>query len=142
MIPSIFLCANSSSSNRRQPHQPTTRRFIGQTYTDDVDRTRVPGPVANPTSARKALDRVIRAILDRREDALAKASVSQDQREQLAEVMTPFFPDILVCSQVMGEGVDLQRCCHYVIHHDLDWNPSKIEQRTGTIDWLRLQGGT
>lgn len=49
---------------------------------------------------------------------------------------TPFFPDILVCSQVMGEGVDLQRFCRHVIHHDLDWNPTTIEQRTGRIDRL------
>lgn len=49
---------------------------------------------------------------------------------------TPFFPDILVCSEVMGEGVDLQRFCRHVIHHDLAWNPSVIEQRTGRIDRL------
>ena len=49
---------------------------------------------------------------------------------------TPFFPDIFVCSQVMGEGVDLQRNCRHVIHHDLAWNPSSIEQRTGRIDRL------
>lgn len=44
---------------------------------------------------------------------------------------TPFFPDVLVCSEVMGEGVDLHRFCRHVIHHDLAWNPSDIEQRTG-----------
>ena len=49
---------------------------------------------------------------------------------------TPFFPDIFVCSEVMGEGVDLQRFCRHVIHHDLAWNPSSIEQRTGRIDRL------
>jgi hypothetical protein len=49
---------------------------------------------------------------------------------------TPFFPDILVCSEVMSEGVDLQRFCRHIIHHDLAWNPSKIEQRTGRIDRL------
>jgi hypothetical protein len=49
---------------------------------------------------------------------------------------TPFFPDILVCSEVMGEGVDLQRFCRHVVHHDLAWNPSNIEQRTGRIDRL------
>ena len=49
---------------------------------------------------------------------------------------TPFFPDVLVCSEVMGEGVDLHRCCRHVIHHDLAWNPSDIEQRTGRIDRL------
>jgi ERCC4-related helicase len=47
---------------------------------------------------------------------------------------TPFFPDILVCSEVMSEGVDLHRFCRHVIHHDLAWNPSTIEQRTGRID--------
>ncbi|HRZ55557.1 MAG TPA: C-terminal helicase domain-containing protein [Candidatus Paceibacterota bacterium] len=49
---------------------------------------------------------------------------------------TPFFPDVLVCSKVMGEGVDLQRFCRHVIHHDLAWNPSEIEQRTGRVDRL------
>ena len=47
---------------------------------------------------------------------------------------TPFFPDVLVCSEVMGEGVDLHRFCRHVIHHDLAWNPSDVEQRTGRID--------
>jgi superfamily II DNA/RNA helicase len=47
---------------------------------------------------------------------------------------TPFFPDVLVCSEVMAEGVDLQRFCRHMIHHDLAWNPSTIEQRTGRID--------
>jgi hypothetical protein len=34
-----------------------------------------------------------------------------------------------------GEGqVDLHRFCRYVIHHDLCWNPSTLEQRTGRVD--------
>ena len=44
---------------------------------------------------------------------------------------TPFFPEVLVASSVMAEGVDLQQDCRHVIHHDLDWNPSTLEQRTG-----------
>jgi len=39
--------------------------------------------------------------------------------------------DILV-----GKVPDLQRFCRHVIHHDLAWNPSTIEQRTGRIDRL------
>jgi hypothetical protein len=59
-----------------------------------------------------------------------------DRASLMRAFNTPFFPEILVCSQVMGEGVDLQRSCRHVIHHDLDWNPSKIEQRIGRIDRL------
>lgn len=67
----------------------------------------------------------------------ATGKTKRDQRSRLMMAFnTPFFPDVLVCSQVMGEGVDLQRYCCHVVHHDLAWNPSSIEQRTGRIDRL------
>lgn len=47
---------------------------------------------------------------------------------------SPLFPEILVSTQVLGEGVDLHRFCRHVIHHDLCWNPSTLEQRTGRVD--------
>ena len=47
---------------------------------------------------------------------------------------TPFYPEVLIASSVMAEGVDLHLNCRYVIHHDLCWNPSTLEQRTGRID--------
>ena len=68
---------------------------------------------------------------------VATGATKRDTRLRLMRGFnTPFFPDILVCSQVMGEGVDLQRHCRHVIHHDLAWNPSSIEQRTGRVDRL------
>jgi ERCC4-related helicase len=68
---------------------------------------------------------------------VATGVTKRDTRARLMRAFnTPFFPDILVCSEVMGEGVDLQRFCRHVIHHDLAWNPSTIEQRTGRIDRL------
>jgi ERCC4-related helicase len=67
----------------------------------------------------------------------ATGMTKRDQRTRLMRAFnTPFFPDILVCSEVMGEGVDLHRYCRNVIHHDLAWNPSQIEQRTGRVDRL------
>ena len=68
---------------------------------------------------------------------VATGRTKRDARSRLMRAFnTPFFPDIFVCSEVMGEGVDLQRFCRHVIHHDLAWNPSTIEQRTGRIDRL------
>jgi superfamily II DNA/RNA helicase len=72
--------------------------------------------------------------------ANVQVATGETKRATRARLMrafnSPFFPDILVCSEVMGEGVDLQRFCRHVIHHDLAWNPSIIEQRTGRIDRL------
>lgn len=47
---------------------------------------------------------------------------------------TPFFPMILVGNKTMQEGLNLQRQCRRVVHHDLRWNPADIEQRVGRVD--------
>jgi hypothetical protein len=66
---------------------------------------------------------------------LVNGSTKQETRQRLMLTFnSPFFPEILVASSVMAEGVDLHRFCRYVIHHDLCWNPSTLEQRTGRID--------
>jgi len=68
---------------------------------------------------------------------LANGAVHQDTRRRLLLAFnTPFFPEILVASSVLAEGVDLHLNCRHIIHYDLSWNPSTIEQRTGRIDRL------
>jgi ERCC4-related helicase len=68
---------------------------------------------------------------------LVNGGVARDTRRRLMLAFnTPFFPEVLVASSVMAEGVDLHTNCRFVIHHDLDWNPSVIEQRTGRVDRL------
>lgn len=32
---------------------------------------------------------------------------------------TPFYPEVLIASSVMAEGVDLHKNCRHIIHHDL-----------------------
>lgn len=57
----------------------------------------------------------------------------QDTRQRLMLTFnTPFYPEVLVASNVMA-GVDLHRHCRHVLHH-LRWNPSDLEQRTGRVD--------
>lgn len=58
----------------------------------------------------------------------------EDRRRLLLAFNTPFFPEILIATSVMAEGVDLHLDCRHVIHHDLAWNPSTLEQRTGRVD--------
>ncbi len=59
---------------------------------------------------------------------------SETRQRLMLTFNTPFYPEILVASNVMAEGVDLHLNCRYVIHHDLCWNPSTLEQRTGRVD--------
>jgi hypothetical protein len=61
------------------------------------------------------------------------------RRRLMLAFNSPLFPEVLVSSAVLGEGVDLHRFCRHVIHHDLDWNPSVLEQRTGRLDRIRCK---
>ena len=47
---------------------------------------------------------------------------------------TPLLPEVLVCTSVGREGIDLHRHCRHVVHYDLAWNPAVLEQRTGRAD--------
>ena len=63
-----------------------------------------------------------------------------ETRERLALAFnSPLFPEILVSSAVMGEGIDLHRFCRHVLHHDGYWNPSTLEQQTGRVDRIRCK---
>ncbi len=41
---------------------------------------------------------------------------------------------ILLCTDTASEGIDLHQRCHDLLHYDVPWNPSRMEQRNGRID--------
>jgi superfamily II DNA/RNA helicase len=43
-------------------------------------------------------------------------------------------PEVLICTSVGQEGIDLHRHCRHVVHFDLARNPAVLEQRIGRAD--------
>ena len=41
---------------------------------------------------------------------------------------------VLVATDCLSEGVNLQHCFNAVVHYDLAWNPTRHEQREGRVD--------
>ncbi len=41
---------------------------------------------------------------------------------------------VLVCTDCLSEGINLQQHFNAVIHYDLSWNPTRHEQREGRVD--------
>lgn len=67
--------------------------------------------------------------------ALVKGNMDAETKERLfTGFNTPLMPEVLICTSVGQEGIDLHRHCRKVIHYDLAWNPAVIEQRTGRAD--------
>ena len=69
---------------------------------------------------------------------LVHGGVPDDQRAELRRRFAlpkdaPEALDVLLSSEVGGEGLDFQ-FCDLLVNYDLPWNPMRIEQRIGRID--------
>ncbi|HVC12263.1 MAG TPA: helicase-related protein [Burkholderiales bacterium] len=120
-------------------------RFLAERCTPEERREFVDALLTVQTGTQ--FGKEVRAVFDPAEGAsdeaamllpnvrLANGEVRQETRRTLLLTFnTPLFPEILIASSVLAEGVDLHLHCRYVIHHDLCWNPSTLEQRSGRVD--------
>lgn len=56
------------------------------------------------------------------------------EREERVHGLTNFDKRVLVCTDCLSEGINLQDGFDAVIHYDLSWNPTRHEQREGRVD--------
>ncbi len=59
---------------------------------------------------------------------------SEDERRQLVEELACSPCHILVATDCLSEGINLQEHFDAVIHYDLPWNPNRLDQREGRVD--------
>ncbi len=59
---------------------------------------------------------------------------SEEERELLVAELAAYPRRILVATDCLSEGINLQHAFDAVIHYDLPWNPNRLEQREGRVD--------
>ncbi|GIU86700.1 MAG: ATP-dependent helicase HepA [Acidimicrobiia bacterium] len=57
-----------------------------------------------------------------------------DERERRIEAMADAEHRVLVATDCLSEGINLQSYFDAVVHYDLPWNPTRLEQREGRVD--------
>jgi len=61
------------------------------------------------------------------------------EREERIAQLQKYEKRVLVCTDCLSEGINLQELFDAVIHYDLSWNPTRHEQREGRVDRFRQQ---
>ena len=59
---------------------------------------------------------------------------TSDQRQDIVTELAKNENPILVATDCLSEGINLQEGFNAVIHYDLAWNPTRHEQREGRVD--------
>jgi superfamily II DNA or RNA helicase len=62
---------------------------------------------------------------DERRDRVADMAPADDEKQ---------VPRILVATDCLSEGINLQQLFDTVVHYDLSWNPTRHQQREGRVD--------
>ncbi len=57
-----------------------------------------------------------------------------DLRKQRIEDMSGDHPRLLIATDCLSQGINLQELFSAVLHYDLPWNPNDLEQREGRVD--------
>lgn len=60
--------------------------------------------------------------------------LADEERKMKIDELVHTEAHVLVCTDCLSEGVNLQQGFEAVIHYDLPWNPNRLEQRNGRID--------
>lgn len=61
-------------------------------------------------------------------------SLAEEERREMVKEFENFQRRVLVATDCLSEGINLQELFSAVIHYDLPWNPNRLEQREGRVD--------
>jgi len=62
------------------------------------------------------------------------SELPDEQRRERIEAMETSEKRVLVATDCLSEGINLQKGFNAVLHYDLPWNPNRLEQREGRVD--------
>lgn len=80
------------------------------------------------------LARELRQALPQCEVQAVTGLLAPEQREAAVRELAAREKRLLVCTDCLSEGINLQRHFDAVVHYDLSWNPTRHEQREGRVD--------
>lgn len=59
---------------------------------------------------------------------------ADEQRKEMIDTMGKSDRRVLIATDCLSEGINLQEHFTAVLHYDLPWNPNRLEQREGRVD--------
>lgn len=62
------------------------------------------------------------------------SELNDELRREKIELMNQSPRRLLIATDCLSEGINLQEGFNAIVHYDLPWNPNKLEQREGRVD--------
>lgn len=85
-------------------------------------------------STAEAVGEALRAKFRKQTVEVVTGRLTPEERRARVEALEEHPDRILVATDCLSEGINLQALFNAVIHYDLNWNPTRHQQREGRVD--------
>lgn len=83
----------------------------------------------------KYVGEILKAALPSKVDIqVITSEMADEQRREKIDLMENSTQRVMVATDCLSEGINLQALFNAVLHYDLPWNPNRLEQREGRVD--------
>jgi superfamily II DNA or RNA helicase len=90
--------------------------------------------IATADYVAEGLQRVLGRDFDNARVVSITGMLSDDERRAKVAELTEERRRVLVATDCLSEGINLQNAFNAALHYDLPWNPNRLEQREGRVD--------
>lgn len=82
----------------------------------------------------EAVGAALQSVFKKQKVEVVTGRLTPEERRLRVEALEEYPDRILVATDCLSEGINLQRLFNAVIHYDLNWNPTRHQQRDGRVD--------
>lgn len=82
----------------------------------------------------EAVGAALQSVFKKHKIEVVTGRLTPEERRLRVEALEEYPDRILVATDCLSEGINLQRLFNAVIHYDLNWNPTRHQQRDGRVD--------
>ena len=85
-------------------------------------------------STAEAVGEALRKQFKKHHVEVVTGRLTPEERRSRVDAMVDHLDRILVATDCLSEGINLQSLFNAVVHYDLNWNPTRHQQRDGRVD--------
>jgi len=128
------LIAQAERLSTRFAEDPKVRELVAQVKDLTGKKSARPVVFCRFITTAEAVGEALRAQFKKHTVEVVTGRLTPEERRERVEALADHPERILVATDCLSEGINLQSLFNAVVHYDLNWNPTRHQQRDGRVD--------
>lgn len=128
------LIVQAENLSERFAEDPKLRELVAQVKDLVGKKEARPVIFCRFIATAEAVGEALRAQFKKHTVEVVTGRLTPEERRERVEALVDHPERILVATDCLSEGINLQSLFNAVVHYDLNWNPTRHQQRDGRVD--------